>query len=318
MQITTLIPAYKTRYIPDLLNGLRLQTVPAGRIVISDDSPGGAFRQTLYSEPYAALRKGLDIEFHDGPRRGAYENFKHLVRLWDGRSELLHVLLDDDVIYPEFYERHLAAHAAGDFSCSVSRRWMANDSGMPVTGQPVPAALQAHPNRMISVDDSVLLMTTVAECKNWLGEFSNAVFRADCAELLLQPRLGDVSYAGLWDLGAFIAASMRRPLCHIQDHLGYFRIGPGQNSSDPNNAFMKGAHLGFVALAVGGRRLGRLSDALMRQCCAKMLAPLMVRYGNQPDMAPFIALLPQLIQGQAQAEERFIEAWNGYLAEHGF
>lgn len=318
MQITTLIPAYKTQYIPDLLNGLRLQTAPVGKIVISDDSPDGIFRRTLYSEPYASLREGLDIEFHDGPRNGGYENFKHLVRLWGGRSELLHLMLDDDVLYPEFYERHLAAHAAGGFSCSVSRRWVANDVGLPMTGQPVPAAIQAHAHRMLSLDDKVLFMTTAAECKNWLGEFSNAVFHADCAPMLLDPQLDGVSYAGLWDLGAFLAASIRRPLCHIQDHLGYFRIGPGQNSSKIHSPYMKSAVLGYAALALGGQRVGSLSGALARQSYAKLAPALLLHYGAEADMAPFIALLPEMARGVAGADDRFVEAWHAYLAAAKF
>jgi hypothetical protein len=318
MKLITLIPAYKTKYIADLLNGLRLQTVPAGRIVFSDDSPGGTFRQALFSDAYAPLRAGLDIEVHDGPRRGAYENVKQLVRLAEGRADLLHILFDDDVIYPEFYERHLGAHASGDFSCSVSRRWTASETGVPLQGQPVPPAIRQHSNRMIALDGPAILMTTVAECKNWFGEFSNAIFRSDCADLLLAPRLGDVSFGGLWDLGAFVAASLRRPLCHIQDHLGYFRLGPGQNSSDLNGPFMKAAHLGYTALAIGARRLGHLSDALTAQACRTMQGALAVRYAGEADMQPFIAVMPGLADGQPQAEARFIEAWHAYLATHGF
>ena len=318
MQITTLIPAYKTAYIVDLLNSLRYQTVKSQRIIISDDSPHGEFREVFHSAPFRAVVAQLPIEFHEGPRQGAYQNLKHLVKLWAGRSELMHVLLDDDVIYPEFYERHLVAHASGNFSCSVSRRWMANHVGQPMTGQPVPEAIARTPSRMLSLTDDVIFMTTAAECKNWLGEFSNAIFRAEHCNLLLSPTLGDVSYAGLWDLGAFVAASMRAPLCHIQDHLGYFRIGPGQNSSDPNSPFMKAAHLGFVALAVGGRRLGRLSDELARQCSRIILPALTQRYASQADVAPFIALVAGLATGVAGAEERFIEAWHQFLAGHGF
>jgi hypothetical protein len=90
----------------------------------------------------------------------------------------------------------------------------------------------------------------------------------DCCDLLLTPTLGEMSFAGLWDLGAFIAASMRRPLCHMHDHLGFFRVDPGQNSSSLNSPIMKAAHLGDEAVAVGGQRMGRLSDALARQGCA--------------------------------------------------
>ncbi len=318
MNITTLIPAYKTKYIVDLLNSLRLQTVAAQQIIISDDSPHGEFREVLYSEPYRPLLAGLNIEFVEGPRNGPYENLKQLVRMGAGRSEIVHVLLDDDVIYPEFYERHLVAHASGDFSCAVSRRWSANETGQPTRGQPVPQAIASHASRLVSLTDELIFLTAVAPCNNWFGEFSNATFRDDCCELLLTPSLGDVSYAGLWDLGAFVAASMRRPLCHIQDHLGFFRIGPGQNSSNLNSPMMKGAHLGYVALALGGCRTGRLDEALVRKCSATVLQALDARYAAEPDMVPFRTVLSALVAGQAGAETQFIETWQAFLALHGF
>jgi hypothetical protein len=89
MDIVTLIPAYKPQYLAELLNSLRLQTRPSRQILIADDSPGGEFRAALYSDAMAPLRAGLDIECHEGPRRGGYANMMHLVRLWDGRSDLL-------------------------------------------------------------------------------------------------------------------------------------------------------------------------------------------------------------------------------------
>ena len=113
LRIHTLIPAYKTKYIEDLLGSLECQTRPAGKIFISDDSPNGAFREALYSGQYAKRLEKLDISFHEGPRTGAADNIRQLLRLWNGGSELIHILLDDDVLYPEFYERHLVGPRLG-------------------------------------------------------------------------------------------------------------------------------------------------------------------------------------------------------------
>lgn len=124
----------------------------------------------------------------------------------------MHFLLDDDVIYPEFYDRHLQAHASGDFSWTVSRRWWASEDGTRLKGQGTPAAVQQHTNRMLSFDDQLLIATAVAHCNNRLGEFSNAVMRADVADILLDPRIGGVAFAGLWHIGGFVAGAMRRPL----------------------------------------------------------------------------------------------------------
>lgn len=103
MQITTLIPAYKTKYLAELLTGLLTQTRPSERVIVSDDSPDGSFGALLRDGPLARFASRLPLEIHAGPRAGAYENFKHLVKLWGGQTELVHIHLDDDVIYPDFY-----------------------------------------------------------------------------------------------------------------------------------------------------------------------------------------------------------------------
>jgi hypothetical protein len=318
MQITTLIPAYKPQYLPELLNSLRLQTRRAQKIIISDDSPNGEYRAMFESEAMASLRSGLDIEFHDGPRRGGYANMMHLVQLWAGRSELLHLMLDDDVAYPEFYERHLIAHASAELSCSISRRWTANETGFPLMGQPVPPLVGSHAHRMVTLDASILFATTAIECKNWLGEFSNAVFHARATGLLLKPVFADVSYAGLWDLGAFMAASLVAPVGYIQDYLGYFRTSPSGNSAKFYGPYMKGAHLGFVALVMGGQRIGKYSPAQARVAYGHLAGGIQQRYGDQADIIPFIALLTQMAAGDELAEASFHEIWHAFLRHHDF
>ncbi len=124
-QITTLIPAYKTKYMVELLTGLATQTHKPARILISDDSPNGEFTELLRTMPVAHR---LPIEVCAGPKNGAYENFKHLVRHWNGSTDLFHILLDDDVLFPDFYARHVMAHAmAPETACSISARWTANE-----------------------------------------------------------------------------------------------------------------------------------------------------------------------------------------------
>ena len=318
MDIVALVPAFKPQYLPGLLNGFRLQTRPAKKIIFSDDSPDGAYRAALMSDALAPLRQGLDITCVEGPRRGGYPNVLHLLEVWADRSPLVHVMLDDDGLYPEFYERHLAAHQATNFSCTISRRWSASDDGQPIAGQPVPAALVNHAHRLVSLDADVVFMSTAAECKNWFGEFSNAVFRADAAQVLKRPMFEGVSYCGLWDLGAFMAASLMAPIGHIQDHLGYFRTGGAGNSAKFFGPYMKAAHLGYVALCLGGRRLGRYSDERARAAFGVLTQAMAQRYGSQEDMLPFIALIARLAQGEAAAEPAFVEHWHAYLRGHDF
>jgi hypothetical protein len=322
MDVTTLIPAYKTKYLVDLLTGLRVQTLPVQRIIISDDSPGGEFSAALMSAEMARYRGGLPIEVYSGPRAGAYQNFQHLVKLWGGSSEFVHLLLDDDVLYPDFFERHSAAHAEGDFSCSISARWTSNERGQPIEGMPIPDSVWGDPRRLVPMDAAAMFTSTVPQCQNWLGEFSNCIFRRENAALLLNPQFAGVSYAGLWDLGFFLAASLAAPVAYIQERLGAFRAGGG-NSADLQGKHMKAAHLGYVALALGANRLGQLQLDQVRKCYLGIAAALAERYEHQDDMQPFIPLLrlmsrpPTLSEELAQqAEQVFILRWQEFLSHH--
>ncbi len=318
MKITTLIPAYKTKYMQELLTGLATQTRASHRVIISDDSPNGEFSERLNSPEMAYLRARIPIELVEGPKTGAYQNLRHLIQLWDGSSELVHILLDDDVIYPDFYARHFNAQEAGTFPCSISARWTANERGQPIEGMPIPEGVFNSLNRLVTLDAGAMFVSTVPQCQNWFGEFSNCVFRSHVAELLFQHEFAGVSYAGLWDLGFFLAASIRGPIAYIQDRLGYFRTGGDGHSSQLFGKYMKAAHLGYVALALGGKKLGRLGEYHARLCYHGIAAALIQRYSQQEDMLPFCQLLPQMAAGEAGAEDRFEQLWASYLASNGF
>ena len=313
MKITTLIPGYKTTYLFDVLHALRYQTVKPQRVIISDDSPNQAFVHILQDPSLRTALGDLKIETILGPRTGGWDNAKHLFKYWGGSTELFHLLLDDDYIYPDFYQRHIQAHEAGDFECSVSRRWTARDTGQPVEGLPLPPVVADHPHRVVSLDPAVLFFTTVGNSTNWLGEFSNAVFKAGMCEPISHASMGGISYRGLEDLGAFLTAGTVKPLCFINENLGYFRKHQNQNSALPNGRPMKMAFLAYIALALAARRIGKLSPA---QVSARLAAacPMIVQYyTGQPDLAGFCQLMPTLATGDAAAEQAFLELWQAYV-----
>ncbi|MDR7334654.1 glycosyltransferase family A protein [Roseateles asaccharophilus] len=318
MHVTTLIPAYKTKYLVELLTGLVTQTRQPQRVIVSDDSPNGEFGALLRSPNMELAMRKLPIEIHQGPRAGAYENFKNLIRLWDGSTEFCHLMLDDDVLYPDFYMRHMMAHATGHHPCSISARWNSNERGQPVEGMPIPKAVWFSNDRTLLLDATVLFSTTLPECQNWLGEFSNCVMRKEMAELLFKPEFGGVSYEGLWDLGAFLAASLISPVVYIQDRLGAFRAGGEGHSAQMLGKHMKAAHLGYGALALGATRIGRLGQEQARQCYAGLHGALHNRYAQEPDMAPFVDIMRRLSQGDATAEADFLQHWNSFLTSHKF
>ncbi|QPF73770.1 glycosyltransferase [Roseateles sp. DAIF2] len=318
MQITTLIPAYKTKYMAELLTGLRTQSRLCDRIIVSDDSPNGEFGELLASPAMARLRGRLPIELVRGPRAGAYENFKHLIRLWGGSTELGHLLLDDDILYPDFFDRHLEAHARGRFGASISARWNANEQGQPIEGMPIPPGVWRAEQRMLALDASAMFASTVPLCQNWFGEFSNCLFRREHAELLFTHEFAGVSYAGLWDLGFFLDVSLREPVAYLQERLGAFRTGGEGHSAQFFGKHMKAAHLGYAALARGAHKLGRLDEAAARQCYQGIALALQQRYAEQPDMVPFAGLLARLAGGDAEAGPLFEAAWGDFLRLHQF
>jgi hypothetical protein len=318
MQITTLIPAYKTKYLVELMTSLVTQTVQPQRVIISDDSPGGEFSERMRSPGFELAMRKLPIEIHVGPRAGAYENFKHLLRLWEGSTELVHLMLDDDVLYPDFYMRHLMAHASGPHPCSISARWTANERGQPVEGMPIPKGVWLSNDRMLLLDASALFSTTLPDCQNWLGEFSNCVMRKPAADLLFDPQFAGVSYAGLWDLGAFLAASLIGPVAYIQDRLGAFRAGGEGHSAQMLGKHMKAAHLAYGALALGALRLGQLSEVQARQGFAGLAGALRERYAGEADVAPFIPVMLRLAAGEAGADQAFLPLWEQFLGSHKF
>lgn len=313
MQFTTLVPAYKPKYLVELLAALRHQSVKPARIIISDDSPDQAFVAALAAgTPLRNAVPDLNIEVVPGPRTGAYDNFRALLQRFGGQTELFHLLLDDDIPYPAFYERHLAAHLQGRPQCVVSRRWTALESGQPTRDLPVPPAVAHHPQRMLALDAKLLFAHTAGVSGNWLGEFSNASFHADMAPLLDDPSLDGICYTGLEDLGAFLKASIRSPLGYLNEHLGYFRTSTAQHSADPMGRPMKLAHLAYVALTLSGRRLGLLDTAAAQANLARLCPVIAERYGAQPDMQQLCGLMPGLAAGGEGAEADFLALWQVY------
>ena len=317
MKLTTLIPAYKPRYLVELFTGLIHQSRRPDRIIVSDDSPRGTYSAMLRSDTIGPLLSELPLEIVQGPRRGSsYANVRHLLKAWGGDGDLVHLLFDDDLLYPDFYERHLIAHRSGNFTCSVSRRWTALESGQPVARPQVPPELTTHPNRLIAVGPDLIYPTTIPFCRNWLGEFSNAVMRADMHEVLERAELNGLSYEGLEDIGMFLAASERGTVCFVNEALGAFRHGPEQNTSQLLAPVMMKAHLAWVALAIAARRSGRLDGPQARDGIAHLQSLVDRRYRDEGRMDEFRRLVAGLVDGRDGAEEAFLTVWQQFVSAH--
>lgn len=310
MQFTTLIPAYKPQYLFELLTALRHQTVKPARVLIADDSPDQSFIAALTGTPLAAAVADLNVQVVPGARSGAYNNVRHLLALFRQQpTEMFHLLLDDDIPYPTFYERHLEVHALGVTTCVVSQRWTALESGQPRGTLSLPEAITRHPQRVLSLDAAMMFEHLAAQSRNWLGEFSNATFRAMMADEVAEARLAGISLAGLEDLGAFLLSSLHAPIGFVNEFLGYFRTSPTQHSAHPMGRPLKLAYLAYVALALAGERVGQIHPDRLAASLERLCPLVMHNYGGQADMAEILPWLPGLARREPEAEAGFLRAW---------
>lgn len=314
MRLVTLVPAFKVRYLPDLIACLERQTVKSDAVIVSDDSPGADFVQALQSPAYAARAAALRLRVAVGPRQGAYANLRHLVALWGGLSQHVHLFFDDDLIYPEFYERHLALHAAGAFRATVSLRWTADEAGLPLQRGHLPPAVVASAHKCMTVDAGMAFATSVGANVNWFGEFSNIVLRADQVPFLTAPHIAGVPVIGLEDLGTVLGASLLGPVGLLNEHLGAFRTSPHQATQQVHGAVMKLSTCAWVPLALAGRRAGKLGDAEVQRCTQVMGGVVLARYAGDPVLTDYRMHLSALRQGDATAEGPLLRAWTAYAA----
>ncbi|RZJ11113.1 MAG: glycosyltransferase family 2 protein [Rubrivivax sp.] len=312
MDVTVLVPAYKSQYLGELLQALQSQTVPPARVVLSDDSPDQAFLKALDTAKARAAYPALNIEVIQGPRAGAWANFRHLLQHYQGETEFFHLQLDDDIPYPQFYERHSQAHGLARTQCAVSRRWTAIESGQPISSLPVPDAVSNHPQRMFALGPEVLFQHTVAGTNNWLGEFSNATFRAAMREELLTTRLAGISFTGLEDIGAFLVASQQAPVAFINEHLGYFRTSPGQNTSQTTGRIFKLGLLAWPALALASHRLGHLTAQQLAAVAQRMGTAVLQHYRAVDAAMCGVAELALALGSGSAAEADYLAAWHAY------
>jgi hypothetical protein len=317
MRITTLVPAYKIKYIDELVHSLLMQTIFPQRVIFSDDTPNLQFKQYFNSSALKSIVDKLNIEVIEGPKIGGNANFCNVIRYFNRHSELVHVLCDDDIIFPTFYERHLNAHNNGQFSTSISRRWSATDEGRLLNRHlPVPEVIQCHPNRNISIEAKYIFETTIGSARNWLGEFSNAVYRSEFAENIISRKITGISYAGLEDLGSFAEGSLSLPICFINEHLGFWRQNAEQFSSQPFGPALKLAFLSGISLVIIGRNLKLIDTNKAQETIFLIASNIAYHYKNELDMGEFCSLMHELMANVSGSEDKFLEAWDRCKLSH--
>ena len=314
--ITTLIPAYKKEFLGETLLGLARQTFRDFRVILSDDSPDDEITHLINAGHYGELSKSLDLQVVRGPKN-ARLNHQSLIDRWAGSSPFVHLQLDDDVVFPEFYRTHMAAHQTGRFSASVSRRWVTHGDTRPVMGINQPAAVARSPLLYVPVDADTLFRTMVPTCNNWIGEFTHMVMSAEGARAYPRPPVDDLSYYGWLDVGFVLTAVQQAPLVIVRDHLGIFRQHASQTTHHMATNIGRVSSMAWVTTALLAWREGRIAPADVVTAITWNVRQCLERFGeDDPVMNEFF----DLIQAHGGNLERLYAAykpfWLRVLASH--
>jgi hypothetical protein len=314
--ITTLIPAYKKEFLGETLLGLARQTFRDFRVIVSDDSPDDEITHLIGAGHYGELARTLDLRVVRGPKN-ARQNHQALIDLWADSSPYVHLQLDDDVVFPEFYRTHLAAHQSGRFSASISRRWVTHGDGRPVMGINQPAIVAASPLHCVPVDAQALFQTMVPTCNNWVGEFTHMVLSAEGARAYPRPPVDDLSYYGWLDVGFLLTAVQKAPIVIVRDHLGIFRQHAAQTTHHMNTGIGRVSSMAWVTTALLAWREGRITPADVVTAISWNVRECLARFGeDDPVMNEFF----DLIQAHGGDLERLYAAyrpfWLRVLASH--
>ncbi|EUJ09242.1 putative O-linked N-acetylglucosamine transferase, SPINDLY family [Methylophilaceae bacterium 11] len=312
--LATLVPAYKHAFIPQLLVSLATQSYPTGQIIISDDSPNGEVSQVIADPALAHIVEKLDITIIPGPKQGTMSNVVHLLEHWQQSSQLVHILFDDDILYPTFYAEHVQAHTQEAIGASVSYRWFTNELGQPYAASAVPAFVQQSTNQTDFIGADQLFASVVPTCDNWLGEFSNTVFSADAVQLYKRSRLEDIAYYGLGDVGLLLEISLYAKVALIKNYLGGFRQNAQQNTVNYDSPVFKCGTVAWVALALASYRLGKISAQQLQQSVQLIQGAVNARFQQSADMQGFIQLFNTHASDSAAFEQNFLPLWQQLLA----
>jgi len=314
--LITLIPAYKAEHLGEVFAGLAAQTWRDFRVVLSDDSPGSMLTRLLREGAWHDALRHLDLTVVPGPRRGSMRNLQHLVAHWAGGAPLVHLMMDDDMLAAGFYRRHVEMHAAGDCGASVTRRLLVDGLGRVRSQFPIPEFVAACGPRVVRLDAPALAATTIPTCWNWLGEFSNTVYRSDAVRGILRPSLASLSYYGLGDIGLTLHAARQAPLAFVDEHLGGFRIH-GDSSTTARASFgHRCGHLAWAALALDAWALGWIDVVQTTNAVSRIASQCRQGYADDALMQAFVQLVDAHGHSPQAFRPRFAAFWHRALKAH--
>jgi hypothetical protein len=314
-QITTLIPAYKKEYLGELFVALRRQSFKDFKVILSDDSPGGVITDMIRAGHFGRVTSELNLLVVQGPRN-ARRNHEQLLDLWAGQTPLVHFNLDDDIIFPDFYKQHVAAHLAAPCSVSVSQRWLSQEDSTPAYSLPLPDLITECAGHVVQLSPEELFTSTVGTCTNWLGELSNMVMSSDGAALYPRPPSDDLSYYGLLDIGMVLNAGQQLPVTFIRETLSVFRQNEQQTTHNTHSHGGRVGFLAWVAYALAAWRDGHISPELAINAISIATQRVAHHFSEDPVVAEYFTLLDTKADSINSLYVAFRDFWLKMLASN--
>lgn len=314
MLFTTLIPVYKTQFIEDLVQCLRAQTLQPLQVIFSDDSPTQDLAELL-SELHAETPIPFPYQVIQGKRLGPVSNCYHLFTAWNFSSPYIHYLLDDDLIFPDFYRWHAQAYERTQAKTCISARIVVNEKKSPLGTSSLPDFIwQANAN-ITPLNLQSCITSIIPTCNNWLGELSSATFHGATMAATLTGSLRRIPYYGLNDLGIFLEMIAAEPAAYMKNNLGAFRINRLQTSGDNRSSIFKSTIISWISLALDARELG-LSDEAAQQCLHRIALSVKNLLAEHPHLSFLNELLnagPTRRQDWQSFDKSFSDYWQGEL-----
>lgn len=314
--IAVLIPAYRTQYLPELFLGFANQTFKDFIIILSDDSPNLEVTSHLSSERMSQVLSGLRLQVVPGPRRGTNANINNLLDRWGNSTPLVHVIMDDDVIFPSFYEQHSFAHSILRCECSISGRWYSNSFGQPTGMLPVPMSVRQANIKYISIEQAFLFQSTVTSCNNWLGELSNCVMRREAVLRLRDMSMDNVPYSGLGDIGLFLDSAEKFPIAYIPELLGFFRIHGNQYTGTAASPVYFASHVAWVSLAIAGYRKNHLTLEDIKTCIDTIAPRIKQRFSGIEEFSDIVEFFSERPIVNDSEIEIFLAMWSVFCKKN--
>lgn len=298
MRILTVVPALQIEFVEETLECLSHQTRIPDICYFLDESVNGDYRAKVESciHNYPEIQKNIKFIVESGKTKTREIVKNALIKLHLQQDDLIHILSDTDVIYPYFYEYHEALHQAGDFPLTLCQQWIIDKNNRVINGQSLPSELKSSTDRFLSLDLGYILATVASKNNNWLGGFSNIVWRSSSLNFLNTPGLGGVYCAIISELTTVLSAIANKPCGYINIPLGGARVSGGGDFLGRYQTLPKSEMLGLTSIIIGAWNAGCIENDRFIDYIKLNLTNLKKLYADDEQLIRFVDFISSKIQ----------------------